>query len=222
LWRGSPRWWLAQTRQLSGWFTATALIGQTQTLAVNFLVTGQLSKSALTGLRTAQMALLQPVQNFQLAVQGLLVPRLSQLAGDAEGKPASPAAVSFRRRVSRIALAFAGLAVVTVAVLWPTATLALTRIEKFADIAPLALPISLQSGIYLAQVPITAAMRAMHQARLLFVQYLVFTATSLTGLVIGAASGGLTGAGWGLVTGSATGFLVMLGCYRYAVVRLTR
>ena len=240
-WRGDPRRWAGQTRRLSGWFTATALIGQVQTLVTNFLVQNRLSPEALSGLRTAQTTMLQPVQNFQLAVQSLLIPRLSRLAAAASGTAASGTAASgtaasgtaetdqaeavaavaaLRRQVRVVVMAFAGLAALTVAVVWPVASFALSRVEKFADIAPLALPISLQSAVYLIQVPFTAALRGMHQAPLLFAQYAVFAVTSLTGLVVGADTGGLLGASWGLTIGATVGMAVMVSLYWYALHRL--
>ena len=230
-WRGDPRRWAGQTRRLSGWFTATALIGQVQTLVTNFLVQNRLSPEALSGLRTAQTTMLQPVQNFQLAVQSLLIPRLSRLAAAASGTAASgtaetdqaeavAAVAALRRQVRVVVMAFAGLAALTVAVVWPVASFALSRVEKFADIAPLALPISLQSAVYLIQVPFTAALRGMHQAPLLFAQYAVFAVTSLTGLVVGADTGGLLGASWGLTIGATVGMAVMVSLYWYALHRL--
>jgi O-antigen/teichoic acid export membrane protein len=243
-WRGSPRRWAGQTRRLSGWFTATALIGQVQNLAVNVLVQNRLSGEALSGLRTAQTTMLQPVQNFQLAVQSLLIPRLSRLAAaaardtdagsaDTDGGGAGDgpvgadvpvssvdAAVALRKQVRTVVTAFAGLAVLVVAVMWPVASLVLSHIEKFADIAPLALPVSLQAAIYLVQVPFTAALRGMHQAPLLFAQYAVFAVTTLTGLVIGADHGDLLGAAWGLTTGAGVGMVVMVSLYWYALRRL--
>ncbi|MBN1173485.1 MAG: hypothetical protein JXA67_15035 [Micromonosporaceae bacterium] len=222
IWRGDPRRWLAQTRQLAGWFTATAVIAQTQTLAIGFL-TGGLSKTALSGLRTAQATLLQPVQNVQLAVQGLLVPRLSRLVSEIEssaGEGRDPALGRFRHTVRTTALVFTGLGAAVVVVLWSVANLVLTRVDKFMDIVPLALPISLQAGIYLAQVPFTAALRGMHEAPLLFTQYALFTTVSLTGFVTGARMGDLTGAVWGLVTGSAVGLMVMVALYSVSTRRL--
>jgi hypothetical protein len=219
-WRGNPRRWLTQTRQLSGWFTATALIGQVQTQAVGFLVTGYLSPAALSGLRTAQTSLLQPVQNVVQAIQVLLAPRLSRLAGAADSGSDPTAARQLRRQVRLAAVALAGLATVTVGVAWPLARAILLRIPKFADIAPLALPITLQAAIYLIQVPFAAALRGMHRGRLLFGQYVAFTTVSLTGLIIGAHTGSVLRATWGLTTGSAVGVLVMIGFYRYALRRL--
>jgi hypothetical protein len=219
--RGDPRQWVSRTKHLSGWFTATALVGQFQTLAVSLLVVGRLPEKAYSGLRTAQTVFLQPVQNFQLAVQGLLVPRLSRLAGTAvDDEQLRRAVARLRSQVRRLALLFAGLGILMVAVVWPAAQVILGRIPKFEDLTPLALPISLQGAIYLVQVPFTAAMRATHRAKLLFCQYLVFTTVSLTGLVVGAEWGGLQGAVWGLVTGSASGLVVMMVFYTRVVAQL--
>ena len=221
-WRGDPRRWAVQTRRLSGWFTATALVGQFQVQAVAFLVAGQLGQAAVSGLRAAQVVLIQPVQNFSTAVMGLLVPRASRLAHEAGGPEGGPAGARLRRLIAVLALAFAGMALVLVAVALPVAHLVLRHVPKFAYIAPLAVPVSLQAGIYLLQIPFTAALRAMHRARTLFVQYVVFTATSLTGLVIGAAHTGLGGAAWGLTTGAAVGFVAMAGSAWDALRRLRR
>jgi O-antigen/teichoic acid export membrane protein len=226
-WRGRPLRWVAETRHLSGWFTATALVGQVQVQAVGFIVTGQLSTADLSGLRGAQTALIQPAQNFVTAVQGRVVPRASRLARDAAAAPAAAAArdnaaAELRRMTRLLALAFTGLAALLVAVMWPVATLVLTHVHKFADIAPLALPMSLQAAIYLVQVPFTSALRAMHRARMLFTQYVTFTAVSLTALVVGAHAGGLAGAAWGLTVGASVGLAVMIGLYRYSLRWLGR
>jgi hypothetical protein len=218
--RGSPRGWFAQTRRLSGWFTATAVIGQLQGQAVGFLVTNQLSARELSGLRGAQTALLQPVQNFITAVLALLVPRTSRLAAQAAGGDGATAADRLRRQTRTLALAFAALGAVMVAVVVPVARTVLVRLPKFADIAPLALPIAIQPALYLVQVPFAAAIRGMHRASLLFVQYAIFTSASLTGLVVGAATDRLPGAAWGLTAGSVTGLVAMIVLYRHAQRRL--
>jgi O-antigen/teichoic acid export membrane protein len=219
-WRGRPLRWFVETRHLSGWFTITAVVGQFQVVAVNFLVSHQLSSSALAGLRGGQTVLVQPVQNFLMAVQGLVVPRASRLAGDASRLPAAEgerAAASLRRLTWQLVLAFTGLAVVMVLVMWPLATFLLARYDKYSYIAPLALPMALQAGVYLVQLPFTAALRAMHRARMLLAQYLVFTTVSLTGLVIGAHLGGLEGAVWALTTGAAVGLVTMTALYWYSL-----
>jgi O-antigen/teichoic acid export membrane protein len=215
-WRGNPRRWLAETRRLSGWVTATTLVGQVQVQAVGFLVAGRMSTADLAVLRSGQTALLQPVQNLVQAMMGLLVPRSARLAGTRD-------ATGLRRQTVRLAAANACLAVLMVAVVVPVATVLRPHLGRYAAIVPLALPISLQAGIYLLQIPFTAAMRGMQRARLLFAQYLIFTATSLTGLVLGASLGSrghLNGAAWGLTAGAGAGLAAMVGLYVRAAARL--
>jgi O-antigen/teichoic acid export membrane protein len=213
IWRGDPRRWLHETRHLSGWFTATGVVGQLQVQAVGWVVAGQLSRGDLAGLRAGQTTLLQPVQNFVTAMMGLLVPRASRLAADRDES-------GLRRQTLRVAAGFAGLAVVLVAVAVPVGQLVLRHIPKYADIAGLVLPISVQAGIYLVQIPFAAAIRGMQRGRLLFTQYSIFTVTSLTGLVTGAATGRLGAAAWGLTIGAAVGLVVFVALYAWAVAKL--
>ncbi len=213
-WRGDPRRWLAETKRLSGWFTATALVGQLHVQAIGFLVSGRLSKADLLVLRSGQTAFLQPVQNFVTAMMGLLVPRSSRLAGHGDR-------TGLHRQTVRVAGGFAGLAVLMVAVVVPLAHAVLPHLHRYAAITPLALPIAIQAGIYLMQIPFSAAIRGMHRARLLLAQYLIFSAASLTGLVIGASRGHLLNAVWGLVIGSATGLTVMIVMYAVAARGVT-
>jgi O-antigen/teichoic acid export membrane protein len=222
-WAGNPRAWLSETRHLSGWFTATAVIGQFQLQAVNFLVGFRLSSGNISGLRFVQAIVMQPIQNFITAVQALIVPRASRKAADATRRPGAAgraAAADLRRITRQLGLAFVVLGVLFVLVVWPVVSYALAHTHKWHDVAGLALPISMQGALYLIQVPFTAAIRAMHRAKLLFAQYLVFTTVCLTGLVIGTAHG-LEGAVWGLFTGTATGLACMIAMYLVAVRSLT-
>ncbi len=221
-WRGDPRRWASETRSLSGWFTTTALIGQIQVLTVTVLVGLMLGEENITGLRLGQVLLLQPIQNFNLAMMGLLVPRASRLAHAAgPGQPAAggsvAAAAGLRRQTRVLATSFGATALLMVAVVWPVATTALPHVRQFVAVVPLALPISIQAGCYLVQTPFQAALRGMHRARLLFAQYVMFTTVSLTGLVLGALAGRLPGAVWGLTAGSVVGLVVMIGMYLFAL-----
>ncbi|GAA0724523.1 hypothetical protein Drose_37840 [Dactylosporangium roseum] len=220
-WGGNPKAWLAETRHLSGWFTATAVVAQVQVLSISFLVAGKLSKIDLGNLRFVQTVQLQPVQNLVAAIQGLLVPRASRNAAAAArpGAEGIEAAATLRRQTRQLAIAFAVLGTLMVIIVWPLVSWALTRTGKFSEAAPLALPIALQGAVYLLQVPFTAAMRGMHRARMLFVQYVVFATISLTGLSIGA-NYGLHGAAWGLLTGSTAGLICMMTLYFQALKRV--
>jgi O-antigen/teichoic acid export membrane protein len=214
-WQGNARRWFGQTRFLSGWFTATAVVGQVHVLSVAFLVGGALSRSALAAFRMIQTVVLQPVQNLNQSLMSLLVPRVSERAGAAENDPA--AAVALRREVMRGAAVLGCLAVVLVLVGGPVSQLVLPHIERYADAAPLAWPMLIQGGIYMVQAPFTSAIRGMHRARMQFAQYVLFSAVSLTGLMIGAYTWGLIGAGWGLATGSFIGLLTTVAFYLYAL-----
>jgi O-antigen/teichoic acid export membrane protein len=216
-----------ETRHLAGWFTVTQIVGQLQLQGVNFIVTGRLSKTDMSGLRGAQTALIQPTQNFAMAVQSLIVPRLSRLAGEAGASAARGDAealavqvASLRRQTLKLALGLGVVAVAVVAVYPPVARLALAHFDKFKDIAPLALPLSLQAGLYLIEVPFGAALRGMHRARLLFVRYLVYTTATLTALVIGANLDRLQGAAWGLTVGAIIGVTTMIVFYFLALHQL--
>ena len=106
-----------ETRHLSGWFTATAIVAQVQVLSISFLVAGELSKIELGNLRFVQTVQLQPVQNLVAAIQGLLVPRASRAAADAAkpGAEGAEAAATLRRQTRQLAIAFAVLGALMVA-----------------------------------------------------------------------------------------------------------
>jgi O-antigen/teichoic acid export membrane protein len=219
-WRGNPKAWLAETKHLSGWFTATGVIGQVQIQAVNFLIGIRLSSAQIGGYRFVQTLEMQPVQNFITAVSGLIVPRTSRHADAAAklpGAEADAAVATVRRQTRTLALAFGGLGVLFVLIAWPLLGYILGHTKKYAIVASLPLPISLQCAVYLVQVPFTAALRAMHRAKLLFFQYVVFSTVALSGLVIGSTTSGLPGAVWGLFAGTFTGLLVMIAMYLRAV-----
>ncbi|HTJ36840.1 MAG TPA: hypothetical protein VL738_26755 [Dactylosporangium sp.] len=218
-WQGSPTAWLTETRHLSSWFTITAIVAQVQVLAISFVVAGRLSKVDLGNLRFVQTVQLQPVQNLITAIQSLVVPRASRNAAEAAkpGPEGVAAAQALRRQTRMLATAFAVLGALMVLIVWPVVSFALVHTHKFAEAAPLALPIALQGAVYLLQVPFTAAMRGMHRARMLFVQYVVFAVVSISGLTLGATYGGLHGAAWGLLTGSTAGLICMMVLYAYAL-----
>lgn len=208
-WRGDPRRWPAQTRRLAGWFTGTAVVGQVHTLVVTFLIGVGLSTGAVALFRLVQVTVLQPVQNFNQAVTSLLVPRLS--------KAAVMAKEQVNVQLRKVMTPLAGLAVALVLVGGLLAQLIFPLIPRYEGAAPLAWPVLLQSAIYLLQAPVLAALRGMHRGPLQFLQYMVFAAASVAGLAIGAVTGELLPAAWGLAAGTLVGFATALGLYRYAL-----
>ena len=210
-WRGDPRRWPARTRRLAGWFTATAVVGQVHTLAVTFLIGVGLSKSAIALFRFVQVVVLQPVQNFNQAVTSLLVPRFS--------KAAVMAKEQVNVQLRRVMTLLAGLAVTLVVLGGLLAQVIFPLVPRYADAAPLAWPVLLQSAIYMLQAPVLAALRGMHRGPLQFLQYVVFAVASVAGLVAGALTGELLLAAWGLAAGTGVGFVAALVLYRHALRR---
>jgi O-antigen/teichoic acid export membrane protein len=209
--RGRPRRWLAEVRHLSGWFTATAVVGQTHTLVIAQSVVKLLDPASYALLRLAQVAVLQPIQNLITAMNSLLVPRASRLAGAGDA-----AAIRQQTLRASAALGAFGLVVIVVASLAARPVLA-RLLPAYVDAATLALPISIQSTIYLVQVPFTAGLRGMQRPRSLLVQYVIFAVASLAAFVAGVRFGGLIWGVWGLTAGSAFGLVVMVVAWRAAV-----
>ncbi|GIG57878.1 hypothetical protein Lfu02_22500 [Longispora fulva] len=212
--RGRLAAWFHETRHLSGWFSASALVGQSQTMLVATLVARFLSIADYAGLRLAQLTVLQPVQNLVTAMNALMVPRFSRLAATGD----LPA---LRRLTLKVSLLGLGIGAAAIAVVVPLAEPVLHWYKhgEYLNVAPIALPVALQAAIYLLQIPFTAALRGLQRAKLLFGQYVVFTATSLTGVLLGALDGSLLRTAWGLTTGAAVGLIAMITVYLVALRR---
>lgn len=195
---GRPLQWARDTRHLLGWFTACAVLGQIQVLLAANLVAGLLTKSALATLRLVQILVLQPVGNFSLAVNGLAVPRASQMAAELD-------LVGLRRLTRKLAAVTSGLGctVLVLAVLLAQPVLDWYRGGLYAEAAELGLPVGIQAWIYLGQVPFGIALLAMHRAKLIFSVYVVFVLFSTAGVYFGALRGQLLGAAYGLTASAA-------------------
>ena len=208
--RGRISRWLAETRHLTGWFTGTALLGNVQVQVVYLVVIDVVSKTALAGLRLAQYGLLMPVVNFTTALIGLLVPRVSRMAGDGN-------VAGIRRLTAKVLMVTAAGAVVPLLLAPLAGPLLRGLLPDYAYVAPIAYPVACQAAIYLLQIPFTAALRGMQRGGLLFAQYATFTAASVTGVLIGSVVGDLRGAAWGLTAGGAVGLVAMMLAYRRVI-----
>lgn len=215
--RGHPVRWLRDTRHLLGWFTATGVLAQTTTLLIGTLVQKFLTLAAFAGFRLVQTLVLQPAQSLVMALNGLLVPRASQLA-------AARDAAGIRRQTRTVLLinGAIGLLVVAVAAVAAGPVLHWYKHGLYASVIPIAIPIGIQAWVYLMQVPFTVAIRGMHRGRYLFAQYVVFTATSITGEIVGAINGQLVGAVWGLLGGATVGMIVQAAMFLAAYRQLRR
>lgn len=210
---GRPAAWLAESRHLSGWFTPTALLAQTQYNVVIFLIAALLGKAATGGLRAMQMLVLQPVQTFLLAMTSLLVPRYARQA-------AAGAYAEVRATTQWLTRLLAGAAVLVLAGI-PIGHLLVDHLfTDYRKYLPLLLPIALQTGFYLLTTPFTAALRGMQRGKAVFVTQVVFFAATIPAVVAGALAFGLSGAAWGLLVGAAAQLTAATWQYRTAL-RLT-
>lgn len=205
-WHGRPHRWLTATGKLSGWFTGTALIGQTQAQLIALAVPVLLGPAGYAGLRLAQLVILQPVQNLVLASMGILVPRTAAAAAAGD-----TTAVRHQTRTTLVVALGLSVVVILGSVIAVRPVLEWYRDGAYTDIAPLVWPVSIQAAVYLMQIPFTAALRGTQAGARLFTQYALFTTISLAGAMIGARTGGPTGTAWGLTVAAVCGGAAMAG-----------
>lgn len=194
-WRGSPRAWARESGHLSGWFTPTAILSQTQYQAVLFLVGGLLSADALGGLRGIQLVILQPVQTVMLAVTSLMVPHAARLYASGDRKSLS----SSTWRLGAVFLVLGLATVVLVPLRAQFLQLVLPKYVGFAAIVP---AIVAQAIVYAFVAPFVSALRGLQRARDLFVIQVLFALLTIAGVIIGARWYGVVGAAWGLTIAS--------------------
>lgn len=214
--KGKPWEWIREMRYISGWFTASALLGQLQVQLTAFLVTGLLGPAAFTRLRLFQTAILAPAQNLMMALIGVLVPRISRLAR-------SERIDEVQRQVRLAALGCALMGATALAVFVPIAPRAMHQfLPRYADATSLILPIGLQACLYAVQIPYSAAMRGMQQSKALVLQSAVLAVATVVGVLFGAGCAGLVGAAWGMCLGTAIGLVTMIVLHEVAIKRNKR
>jgi O-antigen/teichoic acid export membrane protein len=211
---GRPGRWLRQTRHLSGWFAGQALIAQSHSQLVVFLVGSTLGAAAVGGLRAMQLILMLPALSLLLGLQSLIVPALARRAarGDHAG---------IRRTVSRLAGGFAvgaaSAAAAVAAARVPLVDVVFTA--RFRDYADLVVPLAAVTICYAACVPYTAACRSLRNARGIFLVQAAFTATTIPAVWVGALRWGVGGSAWGLVLGSVVVLAGTVRTYRRSLAR---
>jgi len=198
-WQGSPRRWLSRSGHLSGWFTPSALLSQTQYQIVLVLVATLLSPAATGALRAIQLLVLQPVQTTIIAMTSLLVPRAAALAATREFD-------ELRRSTWRLAGLFAAvgmLALLAIPLRHVILSLLFPHFSAYAGLFP---PVAVQAVMYAFAAPLTACLRGLQRARDLFVVQVIFAAVTLTAVFSASTAGTAVAVAWGLT--AAGGVLV--------------
>lgn len=211
--RGRPLEWFRKAGHLSGWFTVTAVLAQTQYYLILFVVAIVLDRAATGGLRYMQLLVLQPVQVVLLAAISLLVPRAARLAATGD-------AGALAHSTGRLARLF-GPAALLVLVAIPLRHVAVELIfPRFASFAGVLVPVACSAALYTIQTPFTTALRGMQRARALFVVQILFTVTTVPAALAGAVLGGAVGAAWGLLAGAVVQLAALLVNYRAGLIQL--
>jgi O-antigen/teichoic acid export membrane protein len=209
---GRPLRWLRRTRHLSGWFAAQMLVAQSTSQVLVFVIGGVLGGAALGGFRAAYMLFLVPVQSLLLAGQSLLIPVL-----------AGRAAAGDYARIQRDVRRMTGWSVCLVTVLAGAAVAArgplleavfTVRFREFADLVPATAVATICCA---ATTPCTAASRALHNARGIFLVQAVVTAASIPAVWVGATRWGIQGCAWAIALTSLVTLIAAVRTYHDAL-----
>jgi O-antigen/teichoic acid export membrane protein len=199
----APRAWWAESRYLSGWFTATSVLGQVQIYLVLLLAGAVLLAVDTAGLRAVQLMVFQPAITLMAALLVLLVPPMAACtaAGDLAG---------LRRARGRALAAMAVIGVLALLAIPLREVLLSTFFPRYTDYAALVVPIALQTAIGALTVPFQAQIRGFRQGRALFAQQLVQAGALLGCAGIGIALGGVVGLAWGLAVATAIALVAIV------------
>ncbi|GAA4840206.1 hypothetical protein GCM10023201_32570 [Actinomycetospora corticicola] len=199
----APRPWWAESRYLSGWFTATSVLGQVQIYLVLLLAGAVLLAVDTAGLRAVQLMVFQPVITLMAALLVLLVPPMAacSAAGDLVG---------LRRARARALTAMAVIGLLALLAIPLRDVLLATFFPRYTDYAVLVAPIALQTALGALTVPFQAQIRGFRQGRALFAQQLVQAGALLTCAGAGLALGGVVGLAWGLTVATVIALVAIV------------
>ncbi|MFC5061527.1 hypothetical protein [Actinomycetospora atypica] len=191
-----PRVWWAESRYLSGWFTATSVLGQVQIYLVLLLAGAVLAAVDTAGLRAVQLLVFQPAITLMAALLVLVVPPMASCAatGDLAG---------LRRARGTALKAMAVIGVLALLAIPLRDVLLSTFFPRYTAYAVLVAPIAIQTAIGALTVPFQAQIRGFRQGRALFGQQLLQAGALLLCAGVGLAVGGVVGLAWGLTVATA-------------------
>jgi O-antigen/teichoic acid export membrane protein len=198
-----PRAWWAESRYLSGWFTATSVLGQVQIYLVLLLAGAVLLAVDTAGLRAVQLMVFQPVVTLMAALLVLLTPPMAacSAAGDLAG---------LRRARGTALKAMALIGVLALLAIPLRHVLLGTFFPRYTDYAALVAPIALQTAVGALTVPFQAQIRGFRRGRALFAQQLVQAGALLGCAGIGIALGGVVGLAWGLAVATVIALVAIV------------
>lgn len=207
----SPRRWARTTRDVAGWFTALAVLGQAEIYVVLLLVGALLGAREAGGLRAVQLLVFQPPMVLLGAVLMLATPAVAR-----RGATAGTAALSALWRRTALAVTPVALAILAVAALGgPLMSL---LFAQYTDYTSFVLPVALQSALAAFGVPSLALFSGTRRGALAFVLAAGRSGLVVVAVVVGVAVAGPTGLVWALAVSSALSLTAVTGV-AFAVLR---
>lgn len=206
-----PRVWARTTRDVAGWFTAVAVLGQVEIYLVLVLTGFLLAPADVGGVRTVQLLAYQPAVVLLAALLTVLQPSVVRARH-------SPPAL--RTAVRRIV-------VVTAPVIGALALLALLRdplmrllFGQYVAYSPLVVPIAVQSAFVALMIAPLCVLNGLRRGAAAFRMQLLRTVGTAVAAAVGMQLAGVQGLAWALALATALAWGQSVASARRAVSHL--
>lgn len=186
-----PRYWMRQSRHLSGWFTLTSVLGQAEIYTVLILAGVLLAPVDAAGLRAVQLMVFQPAVTVMGAMLVLVTPLVARAAAAADTEAV--------RAIRRATLTGSGVLVAVLLAIVPArGPLMAAFFPQYTAFGALVPPLVLQSAVLAMSVASHALVRGHQLARPLFYGQIVHGCLLITAAVAGMELGGVLGLAWAM------------------------
>ncbi|MEJ2887945.1 hypothetical protein [Actinomycetospora aeridis] len=204
-----PGPWTRTTRDVAGWFTATAFVSQLELYLVLQLTGLLLGATDAGGLRAVQLLAYQPAIVVLGALSSVLTPGVVRARGDRD---------RLRAAVRTVAVTASPVALVLIAVALAREPLMALLFDQYVAFAALVVPIALQGVASTLALPCQVLLRALRRGATTFTVQVARLV-----VMVGAAAAGILVAGpAGLAWGLAAGATVVLALTAVLALRAAR
>lgn len=205
-----PRLWSRATRDVAGWFTAVAVVGQVEIYLVLVLTGLLLAASDVGGVRAVQLLAYQPAMVLLAALLTVMQPDVVRARHSAAGlRRACVRAVVLASPVIGGLVLLAMLRVPLMRLLFP----------HYVGYAPLVVPIALQCTFVALSLGPLCVLNGLRQGSSVFRTQVVRTSALVAAAVVGMRVAGVAGLAWALASASSLVWLQLLVVTHRAIVR---
>lgn len=200
----SPGRWVRTTRDVAGWFTGSAVVGQCEVYLVLLLAGSLLTPVDAGGLRVVQLIALQPAMVLLGALLVLATPAFARRAADG----CTPAELNrAAARVGVAVLPVVALILLVVPLRMPLMYLVLPHYLAFSS---LVLPVALQTVTFALCVPPLALLHGLRRGAQVFRLQVARIVLVLGASLAGLAVAGVAGVAWAQVVAGALSTATMI------------